>query len=996
MKVCIRKSLIVPVLAVFLTGTPAVTQAATYQYDTFACRFFNIVLKPFGGCQQEQEQSPAPSSTPVVSLPAPTAKIVPTPNPAPSDNLPAATSSQDTATPATNNITNEYITVQSSGVSESQLNARLALYALRSHSHTSNTDTNSPSTIQVELDRLEALLDDRRLRQTDRVYDSISDSRSSITSGGTLTDTTLSGALTLPDITTNLLLYANSSGVLSAATGLNITNNSLTIGTTTAHEKLTVDGPVYLGSNTPASTQNRLYNTSGSLYWNGSVVAGASVGSCNTNGTDVYRLTGNVGIGTSTPQSKLSVIGDGYFSGNVGIGTTAPGAKLHVSETSGQVAIFGNIAASSLTANPVNVSFGSTFGSNTPGSTGNLKWDLFTSASSGSRYGIGMSTLLMEFQAGQFGEHAFFVNDGTEALRIRANGNVGIGTTAPETLLEISSASPILRVTNSEEKVTWTPGDKVGALEFYVADTSNNFPAVGGAIEAINTIGTGFSPRVGLRFLVNNNVVTANEAMRITSSGDVGIGTTAPTSKLDVLVADGDNVPGLTVTQNDTTNNPVGQSIVNAGTGNGLFIDQNGNGTALSIDSEATSADVITVSNEGTGRTLEIDSNATNLLTQAVYINDASTQGGNNTMRIDSSRNGGSTVSALELRQAGSASGLRIDQNGNGAALVIDSDASSADVVVIDNAGTGDSIQVNTSDFVVDDEGNVGIGTINPSLFKLQVAGNVGPNADNTYTLGAIGSDWECVYYEGGSLGTCASDRNLKTNITDLTYNEADRTTLEKLSRLQVRSFEYKEARGDAYNGLIAQEVREAGLDALVTERPNGYLAVKYGDLQWVIVEAIQEMWSKVQEYFTRTEQLEEEVETLKTRLEALESKDSNTSAGSADSDESAASEDEPEENLDDEPASDASTDDEDTEDTATTTPSTNATSTATTTPPGIDSDPVGSDDPTATTTPELPEGTDPEPDPVVTEPPVAEPEVPEPTAEEPTIAEPSATSSSE
>ena len=189
--------------------------------------------------------------------------------------------------------------------------------------------------------------------------------------------------------------------------------------------------------------------------------------------------------------------------GNVGIGTTTPGAKLHVAGT----ARFSNGGS-----NDRGVTITPSWTSETDNGT------LFTA------YGV----------AGESSSNGTFRFDnlGGNLVTIDSTGNVGIGTTAPETLLEISSASPILRVTNSEDKVTWTPGDKVGALEFYVADTSNNFPAVGGAIEAINTIGTGFSPRVGLRFLVNNNVVTANEAMRITSSGNVGIGTTDPDTLL--------------------------------------------------------------------------------------------------------------------------------------------------------------------------------------------------------------------------------------------------------------------------------------------------------------------------------------------------------------------------------------------------------------------------------------------------------------------------------
>jgi len=45
---------------------------------------------------------------------------------------------------------------------------------------------------------------------------------------------------------------------------------------------------------------------------------------------------------------------------------------------------------------------------------------------------------------------------------------------------------------------------------------------------------------------------------------------------------------GLTINQADTTNNPIGLSIINAGTGKGAFIDQNGNGIGVHIDSEAT------------------------------------------------------------------------------------------------------------------------------------------------------------------------------------------------------------------------------------------------------------------------------------------------------------------------------------------------------------------------------------------------------------------------
>ncbi|HKY28865.1 MAG TPA: hypothetical protein VJM12_13080 [Pyrinomonadaceae bacterium] len=43
-------------------------------------------------------------------------------------------------------------------------------------------------------------------------------------------------------------------------------------------------------------------------------------------------FSGNVAVGTSTPANKLSVTGNADFSGNVGIGTTAPAAKLDIKD----------------------------------------------------------------------------------------------------------------------------------------------------------------------------------------------------------------------------------------------------------------------------------------------------------------------------------------------------------------------------------------------------------------------------------------------------------------------------------------------------------------------------------------------------------------------------------------------------------------------------------------------------------------------------------------
>jgi hypothetical protein len=78
-----------------------------------------------------------------------------------------------------------------------------------------------------------------------------------------------------------------------------------------------VNGPIYLANVTPAATTNRLYSNAGSLYWAGNLVGGGSVGNWSSDGTNVWRAGGNVGIGTTSPFATLSVAGNGFFGGTL-------------------------------------------------------------------------------------------------------------------------------------------------------------------------------------------------------------------------------------------------------------------------------------------------------------------------------------------------------------------------------------------------------------------------------------------------------------------------------------------------------------------------------------------------------------------------------------------------------------------------------------------------------------------------------------------------------
>lgn len=127
-------------------------------------------------------------------------------------------------------------------------------------------------------------------------------------------------------------------GNLTAGGGLSVdsgtlyvdaVNNRVGVGTTTPQEMLSVAGAVgidesiYLKDHTPSSGVSRLYNLGGDLYWNGAPIVASSTGNWTGLGGNVYRLTGNVGIGTSTPTSQLTVVGDGLFTGGLSMGATS-------------------------------------------------------------------------------------------------------------------------------------------------------------------------------------------------------------------------------------------------------------------------------------------------------------------------------------------------------------------------------------------------------------------------------------------------------------------------------------------------------------------------------------------------------------------------------------------------------------------------------------------------------------------------------------------------
>jgi hypothetical protein len=454
---------------------------------------------------------------------------------------------------------------------------------------------------------------------------------------------------------------------------------------------------------------------------------------------------------------------------------------------------------------------------------------------------------------------SIFETGGSERMRIDSSGNIGIGTSSPNANLGFSIGSDIKI---SQVAGTAHQSGNAGSIGLTISDGGNH-----SGVFVNNSHDGTYSDQFITFNTAEGGVSASTERMRIDSSGNVGIGDTAPvtpltiatTNKLGSTFTGTTNGEGLTVTQtNYTAGNYI--SLVEAAYDDsndanpnvriGAMFDGNGsnlafgtsNGYGSGITNTAmfiNSSGRVGIGTSSPSAPLHVVGNS--YVQSGTFYTDAITAFSGSSININA---GSSHLSAT----VNGSERMRIDSSGNVLVGKTSDNFGTAGCearpegslrITRDNSTAGFFNRLNSDGTIVNfykDSSSVGsIGTATSEAGKFRIAGTdsglqfrttdivptngAGNLSDNTKDMGDASARFDDIFATNGTIQT--SDQNEKQDIEALSEAEQRVAVAAKGLLRKFRWIDSVEEKGDdarIHFGIIAQDLQAAfeaeGLDA--------------------------------------------------------------------------------------------------------------------------------------------------------------------------------------
>ena len=425
-----------------------------------------------------------------------------------------------------------------------------------------------------------------------------------------------------------------------------------------------------------------------------------------------------------------------------------------------------------------------------------------------------------------------FVTAGTDAITINASQNIGIGTSSPNSRLTSASTDGSTGLSIHRTFSGNISGETtVGGLDFTLTDTATSNQIVS-RISPVGSAGTGDAFAGAMRFYTAGNDGSIVERVRISQTGNVGIGC-IPDSNLDVEGA-GDCT--ISITANSTSNDSKIDFVQGSSIEGGITYDHNG--------AFASEKMFFRAGNNGTHMVL--------------------TGAGNVGIGNTNPEDFGSLVDNLVIGTTSGENGMTIASGtSNSGRIQFADNTSSPFRGAIEYSHSSDALLFYTAGsqrMSIQSNGRVNINTGNDTSTGFRFfapSGQTGKVAEFARNDG-VG----CHLPVGSTAFTASSDETLKENITEFDKQ----TSYDDIKNMRAVTFNYKDwtLNGTTYQddkrriGFIAQDW-VTNYPEIIDRDQNDKLCIKYTETIPVLLSALQKAQEKIEAMEARITTLEGE-----------------------------------------------------------------------------------------------------------------------------------------